>query len=59
GEARLNLSSLKSKSTQRRIEKMTAVYSVIFTAVLIAATAYLKKKIERELSVLDEDRHGI
>ena len=37
---------------------MTAVFSLIFTAVLIIVTAILKKRIERELSVLDEDKEN-
>ena len=35
---------------------MTAIFSLIFTAVLITVTAILKNRIERELSVLDEDK---
>ena len=34
---------------------MTAIVSLIFTAVLITVTAILKKRIERELSVLELD----
>lgn len=34
---------------------MTAVFSLIFTAVLIIFTAHMKKRIERELSVLGLD----
>lgn len=37
---------------------MTAIFSLIFTAALIIVTAILKKRIERELSVLDEDKEN-
>ena len=34
---------------------MTAIFSLILTAVLIIFTAHMKKRIERELSVLELD----
>lgn len=38
---------------------MTAIFSLIFTFVLIAVTCYLKAKIEKELRILGDDDNGI
>lgn len=38
---------------------MTAILSIILTFALVAVTCYLKAKIEKELSILEEDEdHG-